>query len=209
MIKVLMVDDHALIREGLKKTLSGEPDLTIVGEANNIVELFKVLEQVSADIILLDITMPGESGLDALHELHQKYPHVPVLILTNTQGAEQIARTGMPDRVRVRALGDSMLLTAHDIVEATADALPESRIFMMEGGPHITAFFFQEQCLDELFLTIAPQVAGRGGHLERLGLTSGVVFATTDAPPMGVPTNASYASTRTRPLNTPPERPPR
>ena len=82
MIKVLMVDDHALIREGLKKTLSGEPDLTIVGEANNIVELFKVLEQVSADIILLDITMPGESGLDALKELHQKYFHVPVLILT-------------------------------------------------------------------------------------------------------------------------------
>lgn len=82
MIKVLMVDDHALIREGLKKTLSGEPDLTIVGEANNIVELFKVLEQVAADIILLDITMPGESGLDALKELHQKYSHVPVLILT-------------------------------------------------------------------------------------------------------------------------------
>ena len=82
MIKVLMVDDHALIREGLKKTLSGEPDLTIVGEANNIVELFKVLEQVAADIILLDITMPGESGLDALKELHQKHPQVPVLILT-------------------------------------------------------------------------------------------------------------------------------
>lgn len=81
-IKLLIVDDHVLIREGLKKTLSGERDLAVVGEADNVVELFKVLEHVTPDIILLDITMPGESGLDALKELHAKYPHAPVLILT-------------------------------------------------------------------------------------------------------------------------------
>ncbi len=81
-INVLIVDDHALIREGLKKTLSGEPDMAVVGEADNVVELFKQLERLPVNVVLLDITMPGESGLDALKELHQKYPHLRVLILS-------------------------------------------------------------------------------------------------------------------------------
>ncbi len=82
MINVLIVDDHALIREGVKKTLSGEPDMTLVGEANNVLELFKALERLTVSVVLLDITMPGESGLDALKDLHQKYPDLPVLILS-------------------------------------------------------------------------------------------------------------------------------
>ena len=82
MINVLIADDHALIREGVKKTLSGEPDMTVVGTANNVPELFQRLEQLAVSIVLLDITMPGESGLDALKELRQKYPRLPILILT-------------------------------------------------------------------------------------------------------------------------------
>jgi two-component system, NarL family, invasion response regulator UvrY len=82
MINVLIADDHALIREGLRKTLSGEPDMTLIGEATNVVELFKQLERLVVNIVLLDITMPGESGLDALKELRQKYPHLPVLVLS-------------------------------------------------------------------------------------------------------------------------------
>jgi two-component system, NarL family, invasion response regulator UvrY len=81
-INVLIVDDHALIREGLKKTLSDEPDMAVVGEADNVVELFKQLDRLPANLVLLDITMPGESGLDALKELHQKYPHLQVLVLS-------------------------------------------------------------------------------------------------------------------------------
>jgi DNA-binding NarL/FixJ family response regulator len=82
MIGVVIVDDHALIRQGVGKTLTGEPDMRLVGEANNVAELFQVLDRVAPNIILLDITMPGESGLDALKELRQKYPHLPVLILS-------------------------------------------------------------------------------------------------------------------------------
>lgn len=82
MINVLIVDDHALIREGVKKTLSGEPDMTVVGEASNAVEMLKELGRLAVSVVLLDITMPGESGLDALKELHQNYSHLPVLILS-------------------------------------------------------------------------------------------------------------------------------
>jgi len=82
MINVLIADDHALIREGLRKILSDEPDMTLAGEATNVAELLKHLERLVVNIVLLDITMPGESGLDAVKELRQKYPHVPVLILS-------------------------------------------------------------------------------------------------------------------------------
>ncbi len=82
MINVLIVDDHALIREGVKKTLSGEPDMTVVGEAGNVLELFDELKRLTVNVVLLDITMPGESGLDALKELRQKYLQLPVLILS-------------------------------------------------------------------------------------------------------------------------------
>ena len=56
--------------------------MRLVGEANNIPELFRVLGHVAANVVLLDITMPGESGLDALKELHQTQPYLPVLILS-------------------------------------------------------------------------------------------------------------------------------
>ncbi len=82
MINVLIADDHALIREGLKKILSEEPDMKVVGEANNVVELFAQLKRLPVNIVLMDITMPGESGLDAMKELHQKYSQMPVLILS-------------------------------------------------------------------------------------------------------------------------------
>lgn len=82
MIEVLIADDHVLIREGLKKILNSEPDMHVAGEASNVVELFAALERLAVSVILLDITMPGESGLDALKELRQRHPDLPVLILS-------------------------------------------------------------------------------------------------------------------------------
>jgi DNA-binding NarL/FixJ family response regulator len=82
MINILIADDHVLIREGLKKILKSEPDMTLVGEASNTHELFAQLPKLPVDIVLLDISMPGESGLDALKELRSKYSGVAVLILS-------------------------------------------------------------------------------------------------------------------------------
>lgn len=79
---VLIADDHPLIREGLKKILDAEPDMKLVGEASDVTGLYKHLDRPGANIILLDISMPGESGLEAIKQLRQKYPHIPVLILS-------------------------------------------------------------------------------------------------------------------------------
>ncbi len=127
MINVLIVDDHALIREGVKKTLSGEPDMTVVGEASNAVEMLKELEQLAVSIVLLDITMPGESGLDALKVLRQNYPHLPVLILSFHP----------EHRFAVRALkaGASGYITKESATEELVQAVRK----VASGGMYVSA----------------------------------------------------------------------
>lgn len=136
-IRVVIVDDHALIREGVKKTLSDEPDMAVVGEADSVAELLKVLEHVAANIVLLDITMPGESGLDALKELRQKHPYVPVLILTFHP----------EHRFAVRALkaGASGYMTKESATEELVQAVRR----IAGGGKYVSAGL-AEQLADEL-----------------------------------------------------------
>lgn len=82
MIKIAIADDHQFIREGIKKVVDRKIDLKIVGEAENGVELFDVLEKETPDILVLDISMPGKSGLELLKQINNLYPKLPVLILS-------------------------------------------------------------------------------------------------------------------------------
>jgi two-component system invasion response regulator UvrY len=82
MIKILVADDHAIVREGLKQIVAEETDMKVVGEASNANELFDLIEKEDWDIVVLDINMPGKSGLEALKEMKTLYPKIPVLILS-------------------------------------------------------------------------------------------------------------------------------
>ena len=82
MIKILIADDHAIVREGLKQIVAEESDLKVTGEAANANELFELLEKDSWEIVVLDINMPGKSGLEALKEMKTRNIKVPVLILS-------------------------------------------------------------------------------------------------------------------------------
>lgn len=82
MIKVIIADDHPVVRQGLKQILTDEPDIAVVGEANNSQELLKQIANQSCDVVVLDITMPGRDGLETLKELRRERPKLPVLILS-------------------------------------------------------------------------------------------------------------------------------
>ncbi len=82
MIKVIIADDHPVVRQGLKQILADEPDIAVVGEASNSQELFKQIGCQSCDVVVLDITMPGRGGLESLKELRRERPKLPVLILS-------------------------------------------------------------------------------------------------------------------------------
>lgn len=82
-IKVVIADDHLLVREGVKKIVSEESiDIKVVKEATNGSELMEILSKELPDIVILDITMPGKSGLNVLKDIKDLYPKLPVLILS-------------------------------------------------------------------------------------------------------------------------------
>lgn len=81
-IKILIADDHAIVREGLKQIVAEEKDLVVGGEAENANVLMDLLRNEEWSIVVLDINMPGKSGMEALKDIKQFYPELPVLILS-------------------------------------------------------------------------------------------------------------------------------
>jgi two-component system invasion response regulator UvrY len=82
MIRVVIVDDHALIRRGLRDSLLEAGDIRVVGEAGDYGELRQLLRETEFDVLLLDINLPGRSGLDVLHSLSEESVKVRALVLT-------------------------------------------------------------------------------------------------------------------------------
>ena len=82
MIKVILCDDHALIRRGIRDTLSDAPDIEVVGEAGDYGELRTLLRDHSCDVLVLDINLPGRSGLDVLHVLKDEGAKMRVLVVS-------------------------------------------------------------------------------------------------------------------------------
>ncbi len=103
--------------------------------------------------------------------------NVSVLIVTTRTGGERFSTMDIPESLRVVERGDATSLTARDIIKAIHTVRPSCETILIEGGPHLMGDFFAEQCLDELFLTLAPQVAGRENSLERLGVVAEKIFA--------------------------------
>ena len=81
-IKIILTDDHQLFRDGIKSLLEDTEDIAVVGEASNETELFEILENQIPDVLILDITLPGSSGIEITKKIEQKFPAINVLILS-------------------------------------------------------------------------------------------------------------------------------
>jgi DNA-binding NarL/FixJ family response regulator len=82
MIKILIVDDHSVVREGLKQIISGNTDMAVDGEARNGDEALDKIKQHYYSVVILDIAMPGKNSLDTMKEIRLAQPQLPVLILS-------------------------------------------------------------------------------------------------------------------------------
>jgi len=82
MTRIIIADDHSIVRRGIKEIISGNDDFRIVGEAKSGEELLEVLSKLSCDVVIMDISMPGRSGLDVLSNIKKFHPGVKCLILS-------------------------------------------------------------------------------------------------------------------------------
>ncbi|MBU0675087.1 MAG: response regulator transcription factor [Proteobacteria bacterium] len=97
MIKVMIADDHTIVRDGLKQILAEEEGIQVIGEADNGHDILRMALSQEVDVVVLDISMPGKDGLRVLKELQEEKPSLPVLILTmhsEDQYAIRVMRAG-------------------------------------------------------------------------------------------------------------------
>jgi len=89
-IKILIADDHPMMREALRTALEDEPDMQVVGEAGNGYEAIKLVEQFNPDVVLMDLLMPGMEGLETITLLLQSHPQVRILVVTSLEDEQKV-----------------------------------------------------------------------------------------------------------------------
>jgi len=123
----------------------------------------------------LNVVVTGSGDIDLERRLFRSGT-VPTLIVTTAAGARRLRDRDLPPSARVEVSALEAPLTAQMVLDAV-DRTRKSALVLVEAGPRLMSDFFSERLLDELFLTLAPQVAGRDCGLERPGLVSGKLFA--------------------------------
>lgn len=114
-LRVLLVDDHPLVREGLVRVLSAQPGLCVWGEAANVTEAWLRLEEGLPDVAIVDLSLPGASGMELIKGLHARHPDLPILVLSMYEEAYYAERA-----VRAGALG---YLMKHEPAERVIEAV--------------------------------------------------------------------------------------
>jgi two-component system, NarL family, invasion response regulator UvrY len=136
MIRILIADDHAVVRRGLKQIVSQEGDMTVIGEACDSQVLLALVRTQPCDIVVMDISMPGRSGLEVLKDLKQEHPRLPVLILS-VHPEDQYA-------VRSLKLGASGYLTKECAPEELVQAIRK----VLMGGRYVSASLAEKLASD-------------------------------------------------------------
>ncbi len=112
MLKILIADDHAIVREGLKQILAETATMVVAGEATNGQEVLELVRKEDFDLVLLDLAMPEKDGLDTLKELKQEKPHLPVLVLSiypEEQYAVRVLKAGASGYLTKESAPDELI----------------------------------------------------------------------------------------------------
>jgi len=132
MIRVLIADDHAVVRQGLKQILGDTPEMVVAGEATTGQEVLDKVRAEAWDVVILDISMPDHSGLDILKQLRSERPKLPVLVLS-MHSEDQYA-------MRVLKAGASGYLTK----DSAPDELVKAVRKVVSGGRYVSAFLAEK-----------------------------------------------------------------
>ena len=139
MIRIVIADDHAIVREGLKRIVSAADDMELVGEAADGTEVMQRVRELSFDVLMLDLSMPGRSGMELIKLVHAEKPKLRILVLSMHQELQYA--------VRAIKSGASGYLT-----KESAPALLEHAIRKLAGG----GAFISAEVAEQLALGAMP-----------------------------------------------------
>ncbi len=134
-IRVMLVDDHAILREGLRALLGYYDDVQVVGEASDGAESVTRAGELQPDIVLMDIAMPGMNGLEATRLIRTQYPAIRVLILTQHEDPQYVLpllQAGASGFVSKRALGNDLITALRVVARGETFLYPTAATMVVE-----------------------------------------------------------------------------
>lgn len=134
--RVLIVEDHTLLRAGLRALLSQDPDIEIVGEADNGHDAVKLIGSLSPHLVLTDLSMPGMNGIEAIVDIKRRYPGVHVLVLTVHKTDEYIhesLRAGADGYILKDASHDELRIAIRSVLNGKTYLSPDISAKVING----------------------------------------------------------------------------
>ena len=164
MTRVILCDDHALIRRGIRDTLAEQPDLQIVGEAGEYGELRTLMRGTECDVLVLDINMPGRSGLDVLHALKEEGSPVRVLVVSmypEDQYAMRALRAGAYGYVNKGGDPSQIVAAVRMVAQGRKYVTPEMAQMLVENLTTPTAEAAHDKLSDREMQTLVLIASGK------------------------------------------------
>jgi two-component system invasion response regulator UvrY len=135
-MRILIADDHAVVRRGLKEILASEHDMEVVGEAKNGDEALELVRKVDWDVAVLDFSMPGRSGVELIKEIKRRHPGRPVLVLSmlpEEAHAAQVFKAGGSGYINKESAGEELTAAIRKVAN---------------GGKYVSANFAEKLATD-------------------------------------------------------------
>jgi two-component system, NarL family, invasion response regulator UvrY len=195
MIRILIADDHAIVRAGLKQFIAHEQDMVVSGEAADGTETLAFVRTGECDVVLLDLSMPGKNGIDTLRQLKRTCPELPVLILSaysEQQYAVSLLRAGASGYINKESASDQLVAAIRAVVKggkyvspSVAQVLVSDLSGDSDKPPHAILskrefqIFYKlaggttvSKIAEELFLSVKTVSTYRARILEKMQMTS-------------------------------------
>jgi len=152
-IKVLLAEDHTIVRKGLTSLLAGEADIEVVGEAEDGQEAVELVERLAPDVVLMDNTMPVLNGLEATRQIKKRFPEIKVLVLTmhtTEEYIQQFLQAGASGYLIKKTAPKELVTAIHAVYRGDSYLSPAISNVIIEGYLHQAAATASEDSYEKL-----------------------------------------------------------